>query len=83
MLRFKIEYDFKEKGAYVGIVSAGHPSTDMIYTAVFPFEVGASGYGYGLPLSLLLAGRGFLCCAPALSKETAGRRPPHGQGVAQ
>jgi hypothetical protein len=54
-----IEYDFKEKGAYVGIVSAGHPSTDMIYTAVFPFEVGASGFGYGWPLLLILTGVAF------------------------
>jgi hypothetical protein len=52
----QIEYDFKEKGAYVGIVSAGHPTTEVIYTAVFPFEVGASSTGYGLPLLLLLAG---------------------------
>ena len=57
---FKIEYDFRQKGAYVGIVSAGHPSTDMIYTAVFPFEVGASGFGIGLPLSLILAGVVFI-----------------------
>jgi hypothetical protein len=52
----KIEYDFKEKGEFVGIVSAGHPSTDEIYTAVFPFEVGASSLGYFWPLALLLAG---------------------------
>jgi hypothetical protein len=54
-----IEYDFKEKGTYVGIVSAGHPSTDMIYTAVFPFEVGASGFGYLWPLLLALVGVAF------------------------
>jgi len=56
---FKIEFDFKEEGAYLGIVSAGHPSTEAIYTAVFPFEVGASGYGYALPLLILLAGAAF------------------------
>ena len=48
----KIEYDFQEKGSYIGIVSAGHPSNDNVYTAVFPFEVGRSGLGY-LPLVLL------------------------------
>jgi hypothetical protein len=42
----KIEYDFKEKGRYIGIVSAGHPSNDNVYTAVFPFEVGRSRLGY-------------------------------------
>jgi len=49
----KVEYDFEEKGSYIGIVSAGHPSNDTIYTAVFPFEVGRSGFGY-LPLVILL-----------------------------
>jgi hypothetical protein len=67
----KIEHDFKEKGAYVGIVSAGHPTTDMIYTAVFPFEVGASGYGYVLPLLLLLAGVAFF-----VLRRRFHRRPP-------
>ena len=56
---FKIEHDFKEKGAYIGIVSAGHPTNDRIYTAVFPFEVGVSNYGYLFPLMLLLAGLAF------------------------
>ncbi len=49
----KIEYNFKEKGRYIGIVSAGHPSNNTIYTAVFPFEVGRSRLGY-LPLMVLL-----------------------------
>lgn len=39
---FRITYAFAEKGDYVGIVTAGHPSNDKIYTAVFPFSVGAS-----------------------------------------
>ena len=52
----KIELDFKEKGEYVGIISAGHPTNDSIYTAVFPFEVGKSSSGFGLPLFVLLSG---------------------------
>jgi len=56
---FKIEHDFTEEGAYIGIVSAGHPTNDKIYTAVFPFEVGGSNYGYLFPLVLLLAGVAF------------------------
>jgi len=55
----KIEYDFAEKGEYIGIVSAGHPSNDTIYTAVFPFEVGRSNFAYFAPLLLLLAGITF------------------------
>jgi hypothetical protein len=56
----KIEYDFIEKGEYIGVVSAGHPSNDTIYTAVFPFEVGGSNFNYMAPLLLLLAGMGFI-----------------------
>lgn len=56
----KIEYDFTEKGEYIGVVSAGHPSNDTIYTAVFPFEVGGSNFTYMAPLLLLLAGMGFI-----------------------
>ncbi len=56
----KIEYDFAEEGAYIGIVTAGHPSTDTIYTAVFAFEVGGSNFSYLVPLFVLLAGAAFL-----------------------
>ncbi len=55
----KIEFDFVEEGAYIGIVTAGHPSKDTIYTAVFPFEVGGSNYTYLAPLFLLLAAAAF------------------------
>ena len=68
----KIEYDFKEKGSYIGIVSAGHPSNDTIYTAVFPFEVGRSGFGYWPLVILLLAGIVyFFKRRLALSRQTA------------
>ena len=55
----KIEYEFVEEGAYIGIVTAGHPSNDMVYTAVFPFEVGGSNFTWLAPLLLLLAGVTF------------------------
>jgi len=76
----KIEYDFREKGAYVGIVSAGHPTTDMIYTAVFPFEVGASRFGFGLPLLLLLAGVAFYVVRRRLrrTQQAASAMSPEG-----
>ena len=68
----KVEYDFEEKGSYIGIVSAGHPSSDTIYTAVFPFEVGRSDFGY-LPLViLLLAGIAYFFKRRwTLSRQTA------------
>jgi hypothetical protein len=55
----KIEYEFVEEGAYIGVVTAGHPSKDTIYTAVFPFEVGGSNFAWLAPLVLLLAGAAF------------------------
>jgi hypothetical protein len=33
-------FNFTEPGSYVGIVSAPHPTEDLQYYAVFPFEVG-------------------------------------------
>jgi hypothetical protein len=55
----KIEYDFVEEGAYIGIVTAGHPSKDTIYTAVFPFEVGGSNFTWLASLFLLPAVAAF------------------------
>lgn len=45
---FRVEYSFVEKGDYVGVVTAGHPSNGNIYNAVFPFSVGATTYPYWL-----------------------------------
>lgn len=45
---FRVEHSFLEKGDYVGLVTAGHPSNDSIYNAVFPFTVGAVSYPYWL-----------------------------------
>lgn len=42
----QIEYDFKDPGSYIGIVSAGHPSNNSIYTAVFPLQVDPLGFDY-------------------------------------
>ena len=38
--RMTVEHDFLEPGGYIGVVSAPHPSKDLLYHAVFPFEVG-------------------------------------------
>ena len=56
----KVEYDFAENGAYIGIVTAGHPTSEQTYTAIFPFEVGRSEFGYLIPLLLFLAGTTFV-----------------------
>lgn len=51
----QIEYEFAEPGAYIGIVTAGHPSSDQIYRSVFPFEVGKPRYQAAL-LALAILG---------------------------
>ncbi len=51
----QLEYEFSEPGAYIGIVTAGHPSNDQIYRSVFPFEVGKPRYQAAL-LALVILG---------------------------
>lgn len=46
---FTAVYQFDKPGWFIGIVTARHPELNKTYTAMFPFEVGFSGFGY-LPL---------------------------------
>jgi len=39
-------HDFSEEGDYIGVVTANVDGDDKIYRAVFPFEVGFTGFGY-------------------------------------
>lgn len=55
-----VEYEFAEEGAYLGIVTVGHPTSDRTYAAVFPFQVGGSGMSWLLPAAVLLAIAGAL-----------------------
>jgi hypothetical protein len=48
------QYDFNTKDYYIGIVTAKYPDQDKIYTAVFPFQVGGSNWGY-VPEIIILA----------------------------
>jgi hypothetical protein len=43
---YTISHTFKEEGDFIGIVSARHPDTGVVYASVFPFEVGFTGWGY-------------------------------------
>ncbi len=45
-----VEYEFREAGSYIGIVTAPHPTEDKIYRAVFQFQVGGRRFGYHLPI---------------------------------
>ncbi len=74
----KIEYDFVEEGAYIGIVTAGHPSKDTVYTTVFPFEVGGSNFTWLASLFLLLAGAAFFI----VRRLTRSRQTVPGKGAA-
>jgi hypothetical protein len=65
-----VEYDFINRGEYIGIVTAGHPTNDKLYTAVFPFEVGVRRYWHWLVATVLLAGAAFYFWR---RRSTAGR----------
>lgn len=43
---YSIVYTFEGEGDFVGIVSARNTDTGEVYAAVFPFEVGFTGWGY-------------------------------------
>ncbi len=43
---YTVSHTFAEEGDFIGIVSARNPGTDAVYAAVFPFEVGFTGWGY-------------------------------------
>ena len=43
---FLVNHEFEESGDYIGIVATMHPTMDRKYTAVFPFHVGESNWGY-------------------------------------
>ena len=51
---FSVRHDFAESGKFVGIVTLEQPDTGKVYTAVFPFDVGFTGFGYW-PLFALVA----------------------------
>jgi hypothetical protein len=51
---FLIHHRFDESGDYIGIVTTSHPTLDRMYTAVFPFHVGETDWGY-VPLFIGIA----------------------------
>ena len=48
----QINVTFAQAGNYIGIVTAGHPAKDLLYTAVFPFSVGRY-YDFGMATVIL------------------------------
>jgi len=43
---FTAMYDFTEEGDYIGIVTVTANAGERVHIAVFPFEVGYTGFGY-------------------------------------
>ena len=43
---YSVVYTFAEEGDFIGIVSATNTDSGEVYAAVFPFEVGFTGWGY-------------------------------------
>ncbi|MDH5321783.1 MAG: hypothetical protein OEW81_05090 [Gammaproteobacteria bacterium] len=43
---FTAIYDFAEEGDYIGVVTATPDTGERLHIAVFPFEVGYTGFGY-------------------------------------
>ena len=58
---FTVIHEFQDSGDYVGIVTARHPETDQLYTAVFPFQVGYTRFGL-LPLFKPYSYSGLTSC---------------------
>ncbi len=52
--QLSVEHNFLEPGAYIGVISAPHPSKDKHYYAVFPFQVGRLVLAPWLLLSAVL-----------------------------
>ncbi|HUD97320.1 MAG TPA: hypothetical protein VMO24_07220 [Woeseiaceae bacterium] len=51
---FTVLHEFESAGKFVGIVTATQPDDQKVYTAVFPFDVGFTGFGYW-PLFAVIA----------------------------
>jgi hypothetical protein len=50
---YRTSYEFLEKGTYIGVVTADHPTEDRKYNAVFYFRVGGRDWGT-IPIFLAL-----------------------------
>ena len=58
--QLNVEHNFDRPGWYIGVVTAPHPSKDIVYHAVFPFQVGRVNYMPWIWLGLLLSAAGYL-----------------------
>jgi hypothetical protein len=52
---FTVLYEFSEEGDFIGVVTAAPANSKRQHIAVFPFEVGYTGYGYWPLIMVTLA----------------------------
>jgi hypothetical protein len=74
---FSVRHDFAEAGEFVGIVTLEQPDTGKIYTAVFPFDVGFTGFGYWpwFALAAVVLQLNYLWMSGWFSKRRRKRNP--------
>jgi hypothetical protein len=75
---FMAAHEFAEEGWYTGIVTAGHPTLDRTYTAVFGFHVGRRGWGFWpwVILGLLAVQLQYWIATGGLARWKRRRREP-------
>ena len=73
---FTVIHNFDEEGDFIGVVTASPASDDRMHIAVFPFEVGFTGFGYWpfVVGAVLLIQLQYLFMSGRIAKWRASRR---------
>lgn len=74
---FTVLHEFDSPGKFVGIVTATRPGDQTVYTAVFPFDVGFTGFGYWPLFALIVIALqlNYLCMSGWFSRQRQRKRP--------
>lgn len=74
---FTVKHVFDEPGKFIGIITLTIPDSAKTYTAVFPFDVGFTGFGYWpwFALAAVVLQVNYLWMSGRLSRRR-GKRPP-------
>lgn len=73
---FTVIYQFEEEGEFIGVVTASPPADERSHIAVFPFEVGFTGFGYWpyIVLAVVLMQLQYLFMSGRIAAWRANRR---------
>jgi len=73
---FTVIHAFEEEGEYIGVVTASPPADNRLHIAVFPFEVGFTGFGYWpyVIAAVLLVQLQYLFMSGRIARWRASRR---------